>query len=55
MRVIFVPRAVLGEVGVSLFVAGATFPEILVGSRSAKCCICSAQRTGRFMCCDYPP
>ena len=30
--------AVFGEVGVSLFVAGAAFPEILAGDRSAKCC-----------------
>ena len=28
-----------GEVGVSLFVAGAAFREILGDSRSAKCCI----------------
>ena len=31
--------AVFGEVGVSLFVAGAAFREILRDSRSAKCCI----------------
>ena len=31
--------AVFGEVGVSLFVAGATFGEILGDSRSEKCCI----------------
>ena len=31
--------AVFGEVGVSLFVAGAALPEILVDSRSVKCCI----------------
>ena len=31
--------AVFGEVGVSLFVAGAAFREILGDSRSAKCCI----------------
>ena len=37
----FVAGSVLfGEVGVSLFVAGAAFPEILGdNSRSAKCCI----------------
>ena len=31
--------AVLGEVALSLFVAGAAFCEILNSSRSAKCCI----------------
>ena len=31
--------AVFGEVGVSLFVAGAAFCEILIDSRSALCCI----------------
>ena len=31
--------AVFGEVGASLFVAGAAFGEILGGSRSEKCCI----------------
>ena len=31
--------AVFGEGGVSLFVAGAAFREILIDSRSAKCCI----------------
>ena len=31
--------AVFGEVGVSLFVAGAGFREIWIDSRSAKCCI----------------
>ena len=31
--------AVFGEVGVSLFVAGAAFRDILGDSRSAKCCI----------------
>ena len=31
--------AVFGKVGVSLFVAGAAFREILIDSRSAKCCI----------------
>ena len=31
--------AVFGEVGLSLFVAGAAFGDILVDSRSAKCCI----------------
>ena len=31
--------AILGEVGMSLFVAGATFRENLGDSRSAKCCI----------------
>ena len=31
--------AVFGEVGVLLFVAGAAFREILIDSRSAKCCI----------------
>ena len=31
--------AVFGEVGVSLFVAGAALREILIDSRSAKCCI----------------
>ena len=31
--------AVFGEVGVSLFVAGAAFGDILGDSRSAKCCI----------------
>ena len=30
---------VFGEVGVSLFVAGAAFRDILIDSRSAKCCI----------------
>ena len=28
----------LGDVGVSLFVAGAVFGEIWIDSRSAKCC-----------------
>ena len=32
-------RAIVGEVGVSLFAAGAAFPEILGDSRSAKCCV----------------
>ena len=31
--------AVFAEVGVSLFVAGAARGEILIDSRSAKCCI----------------
>ena len=31
--------AVFAEVGVSLFVAGAALREILIDSRSAKCCI----------------
>ena len=31
--------AVFGEVGVSLFVAGAALGEVLIDSRSAKCCI----------------
>ena len=31
--------AVFGEVGMSLFVAGAAFPDILIDSRSAKSCI----------------
>ena len=31
--------AIFGEVGASLFVAGATFREILRDSRSAKCYI----------------
>ena len=31
--------AVFGEVGVLLFVAGAALGEILIDSRSAKCCI----------------
>ena len=31
--------AVFGEVGVSLFVAGAAFRSILGGNRGAKCCI----------------
>ena len=31
--------AVFGEVGLSLFVAGAAFGDILGDSRSAKCCI----------------
>ena len=30
--------AVFGEVGASLFVAGAALREILIDSRSAKCC-----------------
>ena len=34
-----VAGAVFGEVGVSLFVAGAAFGDILGDSRSAKCCI----------------
>ena len=29
----------IGEVGMSLFVTGTTFREILGDSRSAKCCI----------------
>ena len=33
------PGAVFGEVGVSLFVAGTAFGDILGDSRSAKCCI----------------
>ena len=40
MRVIFgVAGAVFGEVGMSLFVAGAALREILIERRSAKCCI----------------
>ena len=35
----FVAGAVFAEVGVSLFVAGAAFGDILGDSRSAKCCI----------------
>ena len=35
----FAAGAIFGEVGVSLFVAGAAFCEILGDSRSAKCCI----------------
>ena len=35
----FAWQAQFGEVGVSLFVAGAAFREILIDSRSAKCCI----------------
>ena len=31
--------AVFGEVGVLLFVAGAALGEILIDSRSAKCCM----------------
>ena len=31
--------AVFGEVGLLLFVAGAALREILIDSRSAKCCI----------------
>ena len=31
--------AVIGGLGVSLFVAGAAFREILGDSRSAKCCV----------------
>ena len=38
--VFFRAGAVFGEVGVSLFVAGAAFCEILGDSRGAKCCIC---------------
>ena len=34
-----VAGAVFAEVGVSLFVAGAALGEILIDSRSAKCCI----------------
>ena len=34
-----VAGTVFGEVGVSLFVAGAAFGDILGDSRSAKCCI----------------
>ena len=30
--------ALFGDLGVSLFVAGAAFGEIWVDSRSAKCC-----------------
>ena len=30
--------AALGDVGVSLFVAGTVFGEIWIDSRSAKCC-----------------
>ena len=30
--------AVFGDLGVSLFVAGAVFGEIWIDSRSAKCC-----------------
>ena len=32
----FVAGAVFGDVGLSLFVVGAAFPEILIDSRSAK-------------------
>ena len=39
MRFIFcVAGAVFGELGLSLFVAGAAFGDILGDSRSAKCC-----------------
>ena len=34
-----VAGAVFAEVGVSLFVAGAALGEILIDSRSGKCCI----------------
>ena len=36
---VFVAGTVFGEVGVSFFVAGAAIREILIDSRSAKCCI----------------
>ena len=35
---LFVAGAVCGDLGVSLFEAGAVFGEIWVDSRSAKCC-----------------
>ena len=35
---LFVAGAAFGDVGVSLFVAGAVFGEIWVDSRSVKCC-----------------
>ena len=38
-RFILRGSAVFAEVGVSLFVAGAARGEILIDSRSAKCCI----------------
>ena len=31
--------AIFGDVGLSLFVAGAAFPEVLIDSRSGKRCI----------------
>ena len=41
-----VAGAIFAEVGVSLFVAGATFCEISRDSRSAKCCFfpCKVRR-----------
>ena len=36
---VFVAGTVFGEVGVSFFAAGAAIREILIDSRSAKCCI----------------
>ena len=45
--------AVFGKVGVSLFVAGAAFREILGDSRSAKCCIRSGGYEMTILCSDY--
>ena len=39
MRGFFLAGAIFGEVGVSLFAAGAKFCEISKDSRSAKCCV----------------
>ena len=36
---LFRGRHIIGDVAVSLFVAGAVFGAIWVGSRSVKCCI----------------
>ena len=39
MRVIFRGRCIFGDVGVSVFMAGAAFGEIWNGRRSKKCFI----------------
>ena len=36
---LFVTAAVFGDVGLSLFVASTALREILIDSRSAKCCV----------------
>ena len=54
MRAILRGRRSIGEVRVSLFVAGAVFGEIWNDSQSAKCCtgvvLCSTEYSGVALC-----
>ena len=53
MRCIFgVAGTVFGDAGVLLFVAGAALGEVLIDSRSAKCCIFQNKMLGSWS--DYP-